>query len=302
MRALLPLVACVCLTACGDSSSTPRNETGGSGGASGSAGIGGKAGAAGGCQPAPGEPSGLPERCVQEVRGGVFAAPSAPLGDLPVTLCGVACFAGKSGADGRYAVEVGAFLPEGGYVVFAHGRPGHASAFVRLPSAPPEVADVGDVELPPLASSGVFLPPDSGAGGPVTVGRLTLQVEPGTVWELDLEDTLLEKAGRELRATEVQAERAPEFAKGSLAVMALGPFQATPSKPVGVVFELASPLPPGTQVELLVMDDGILSNANTGGKPRVDAVGKVSSDGKRVQTNTGEGLRVLTWLALRTKP
>ena len=82
-------------------------------------------------------------------------------------------------------------------------------------------------------------------------------------------------------------------------VVALAPFQAKPSKPVALTLDEAGGLPAGSAVELVVMSDDILTNDNKGGLPRVAAKGRVSADGKRIETDPGEGLDVLTWVAVR---
>jgi len=211
----------------------------------------------------------------------------------------VVCFGGSTDPSGAFRIRVNSVLPEGGYVVFAHGRPDHTGLFVRLPAGSAgAVALPQPVELAKL-SLGAALPADGAPAATVREGVVTLSVQAGTEWELSFEDVVAEAAGRRLRYAKVPLDKAPPFAKGAALVYGLAPFQAKPSKPVALTLDEAGGLPAGAPVELVVMSDDILTNDNEGGLPRVAARGRVSADGKRVETDPGEGLDVLTWVAVR---
>ncbi|HRG95148.1 MAG TPA: carboxypeptidase-like regulatory domain-containing protein [Polyangiaceae bacterium] len=251
------------------------------------------------CQPQPGGPTAAPAQCVREVSGTVRDLSGSPLAGADLTLCGVVCFGGSTDPSGAFRIRVNSVLPEGGYVVFAHGRPDHTGLFVRLPAGSAgAVALPQPVELAKL-SLGAALPADGAPAATVREGVVTLSVQAGTEWELSFEDVVAEAAGRRLRYAKVPLDKAPPFAKGAALVYGLAPFQAKPSKPVALTLDEAGGLPAGAPVELVVMSDDILTNDNEGGLPRVAARGRVSADGKRVETDPGEGLDVLTWVAVR---
>lgn len=254
------------------------------------------------CAPPPGEwveGRDPPAHCVKQVTGAVRARGGGPLAGMNVTLCGVVCFGALTRADGGFTVDVGARLPDGGYAVFLHGRPHHASTFVRLPSGPPERVDLGaPIELDPL-TPGARLPADDAPASSVTAGPITLKVDAGTSWDLAFEDITDEAEGRTLRYAEVDPARAPAFAEGARLVYALAPFEAKPSKKVGVTLAASGGMPAGTPVELVVMGGTSLERVNTSGVAVVAARGRVSADGARIETDPGEGIGLVTWLAVR---
>lgn len=194
-----------------------------------------------------------------------------------------------------------ALLPDGQYTLLVHGRPRHASLFLPLPTSPPERVEYPRIELPALSSSGTALPPDEGAAATVRVGPIELGVPAGTSWELSLEDALDDVGGRTLRFVRVPPGDAPAFAEGAALVYALAPFDARSSKPVAVALNETGGLAAGTAVDLLVMEgfdfDGDTDNRS--GLPRIAARAHVMQDGTRIETDPGEGVSVLTWLAVR---
>ncbi len=257
------------------------------------------------CGPPPGdwvEGRDPPAYCVDEVAGTVVADSGEPLPDLNMTVCGLACFGGRTDAGGAFRVRVGARLPDGQYALFAHGRPRHASLFVRLPPAPPErVAFAAPITLPALSTEGAALPADDGPAATVTVGPLTLGVPASTSWRLAFEDLTDDVNGRVLRFVKVPLDRAPPFAAGATLVYALAPFEAHPSNPVSLALAETGGLAAGSAVEILVMDGLDLEADNSSGVPRVAARGHVTEDGARIETDPGEGLTLLTWIAVRAE-
>ncbi len=294
----LALLFVVALTACSAAGVTPQG-TSDAGGAAADATTDGDVP----CQPPPGfrfEPPPSRSYCVREIRGRVQDTSAKPIFEEQITVCGLACFAGLSDATGAFRIKVNAFLPDDGYVIFAHGRPHHSGLFLRLPKAPPETIELArPIELAPLSKEGVPLPADDGPASTVRVGPLSFGVQAGTTWELSLEDVVAEGEGRKLRFARVPVAQAPAFASGAVLVYALAPFQARASRSLSLSIDEAGGLPPGSAVDLVVMEDGIVSADNTGGLPRVAAKGHVSEDGKRVQTDPGQGIDLLTWLAIR---
>ncbi len=294
MRKLLPLLAlcAACSTAAPASGPVDAGTTG-------DAGDGGAVE----CSPPPGgqwqEGRDAPAHCVREVTGRVAAAGGAALSGLNITLCGVVCFGAVTDAAGAFKVDVNARLPNGGYAVFFHGRPNHASLFARLPDAPPERFDLGaPIELAPLAAGGA-LPPDEAPATTVTAGPVSLRVDAGTTWELSFEDLADDAEGRKLRYAKVPVDKAPAFAAGASLVYALGPFDAKPSKKVGLTLTDTGGLAAGTPVEIITMGGTSLELVNTSGLPVVAAKGRVSADGTKIETDAGEGIGVVTWIAVR---
>lgn len=237
-----------------------------------------------------------PAPCVREVRGAVRVAGGGALASPDVSVCGRACFRGRGDATGAFRVPVNTHLPEGGYVLFVHGRPAHGSTFVRLPPSPPENVDLGTLVVPAFTSVGAALPADGAPATTVTAGAISLSVAADTTWDLAIEDLLDEAEGRKLR---VAAGPAPDVAGGAALVYALGPFSATPSKKVGLRVNEAGGMSAGAAVEILEMAPLGLEGENAAGRMRIAARGHVSADGKGIETDPGEGLTVLTWVAIR---
>ncbi len=222
-----------------------------------------------------------------------------PLPELTVSVCGLACFAALSGADGSFRIPVSARLPDDGYVVSAHGRPLFGGLYARLPRGPAERVSLPPIELPRLSDASSDLPKDGAPASTVNVGALAFGIAAGTTWELELEDLVDEVGGRRLRFAEVPEAKAPTFARGATWIYALAPFKAKSSKPMSVTLRDSLGLAPGTAVDFVIMQDDIVSPKNTGGLPLVAARGHVSADGARIETDPGQGIERLTWLAIR---
>jgi hypothetical protein len=239
--------------------------------------------------------------CIKEVRGTVTSLDGAPLANVPVSVCGLACFAATTDKGGGYTIPVNAKLPLEGYIVSAYGRPTHAGIYVRLPATPGDSVAMPPIALAPLTDEGTYLPEDGAAAATVKAGPLRLQVETGTTWELDLEDTVAAKEGRRLRYARVAMDKAPAFAANAKEVFALAPFKAKSDKPVRITIETQA-FAPDTVVEFVSMGDDISVVDNTGGLAKVVAKGRISADGMRAEMDPNEGLTTLTWLALRARP
>ena len=250
------------------------------------------------CGPPPGQVADEGAYCVREVSGIVRDFDGRPLPDLTVSVCGLACFAALSRTDGTFRIPVKARLPDGGYVVSAHARPSFAGLYMRLPSAPKEQVTLSAIELPRLSEATGDLPRDGAPASTVSVGPLSFGVAADTRWELELEDLVDDVGGRHVRFASVPEARAPAFARGAVAVYALAPFKAKPSKPVSVTVRETGGLAPGAAVDFVVMGDDIVSEKNTCGLPLRAAKGHVSADGKRIETDPGQGIDRLTWLAI----
>jgi hypothetical protein len=241
--------------------------------------------------------------CVLAAQGTVSDTSGTPLDDLVMSICGAACFGTRSDDAGRYFIPVGLVIDTQNYAIHADGRPDHAVDYLRLAASEPPFITTA-MHLPPLPPSSVELPPDdAGAPASVTVGDVTLQVPAGTVFTLDPEDGELGDVGRTLRVASVPLDLAPAYAKDAdvAAIYAMAPSGATPSSKLGVVLANTAGLPASSAVEFLVLGDDYFSSPPNVGLLQVQAVGHVSSDGKTIATDPGEGILEITWLGVRAK-
>jgi hypothetical protein len=68
---------------------------------------------------------------------------------------------------------------------------------------------------------------------------------------------------------------------------------------MGVTLKNSASLPASAPVELLVLGDDYSSTPPSVGILSVQATGHVSADGQTIQTDPGQGINELTWLAVR---
>jgi hypothetical protein len=236
--------------------------------------------------------------CIREVSGVIQSSDGSALDKIPVSVCGLACFAASTDATGAFRIRVGAKLPPRGYVLSAYGRPNYAGVYLRLPEPPSEMVMFPALRLPRLSNDETFLPEDGSPAAIRTVGPLAFEIAAGTTWELDLEDSVAGPEGRRIRYAAVSNTDAPPFASDAALVFAFAPFKAKADKPFRVTVETRN-LVSGTAVDFIVMQDDVTSADNTGGLGKVVAKGHITADGKRAEMDPGEGIRTLTWLAIR---
>jgi hypothetical protein len=146
----------------------------------------------------------------------------------------------------------------------------------------------------------VSLPPDDAGASNVTVGDVTLQVAAGTTFTLDVEDYGI-PAARLFRVTSVPLASAPSYAAANhvAAIYALAPSGAKPSVPMGVTLHNTAGLPASAGVDILVLSDDYTDTPPTVGLLEVQATAHVSADGSTIQTDPGQGINEITWLAVR---
>jgi hypothetical protein len=235
--------------------------------------------------------------CVLEAKGSVQDLSGKPLAHVLMTFCGAQCYGGQSDNAGAFAIPVGAFLPTEDYAIHADGRPDHAVDYHRLTANEPSIIST-TMRLPVLPPSAVQLPPDGAPASSVTVGDLTLIVAAGTVFNLDIEDYMVT---RTLRVASVPLASAPSYAADAkvAAIYALAPSGCVPSVKVGIALKNSATLPASSAVEFLVLGDNYGSVPPNVGLLSVQAKGHVSADGQTIQTDPGEGISELTWLAVR---
>jgi hypothetical protein len=135
--------------------------------------------------------------------------------------------------------------------------------------------------------------------GSVTSGEVTLSFNADTEVELDLEDIELGAKGEELRIVRVDAKDAPPFAKGAAVLYGAMPFDAKFSKKVGITIANGGGLAEGTAVEIFALGSDFVK-LRTAGTAVALATGKVV--GGKIQTDSGEGITLLTWIGVRAKP
>jgi hypothetical protein len=239
--------------------------------------------------------------CVLEAEGFVEDLDGHPLADLVMTFCGSVCFGGRSRDDGHYALPVGLFLDTQDYAIHADGRPNHAVDYRRLQAEEPRVIAT-TMQLPTLPPSTVALPPDGAPASSVTVGDLTFEVAAGTKFDLDIEDYGT-AAGRILRVAAVPLASAPPYATAARveAIYALAPSSATSSIKMGVLLKNRAAIPASAAVDVMVLGDDYFSSPPDVGLLEVVASAHVSADGLTIQTDPGEGITKITWLAVRRK-
>jgi hypothetical protein len=239
--------------------------------------------------------------CVLRVRGRAVDTAGAGLGNGVVTYCSTTCYATNSDMAGEFTVPVGDFINTTVYSLLIHGRPDHASLYVRSPAAVDGVVTMPEpIAVPRYVDMGPLLPMNT-AGGTFTAGDVTLVVAPGTTLEFDLEDSLLGELGRRLRVAYVPMAQAPRFARDAnlSAVWALGPFNLLADRPVGVRVANRAGLAAGSAVEFVVLGQDILREPPTAGATLVAATGRVSADGMSVTTDPGMGISFVTWIGIR---
>jgi hypothetical protein len=238
--------------------------------------------------------------CVLEAEGTVTDLSGNALPDLVMTMCSpTICYGGRADDAGVYDLPIGDFLDTANYAVHADGRPDHAVDYYRLAADEPEVIDV-NMHEPALPPSTVSLPADGAPASSVSVGDITLQVAAGTTFDLDIED-FGTAAGRILRVASVPLASAPPYAAANhvAAIYALAPSGAIPSVPMGVTLRNAAGLPASAAVEILVLSDDYTDTPPSVGLLLVQATGHVSADGTTIQTDPGQGIDEITWLAVR---
>ena len=120
---------------------------------------------------------------------------------------------------------------------------------------------------------------------------------------LDLGDIELGNAGRALRVAQVPVASAPAYARAANvdAIYALAPADAIASTKMGVVLRNSAGLPASAAVDLLVLGDDYFSTPPSVGMLAVAAAAHVSADGQTITTDPGEGITLITWLAVRQK-
>jgi len=334
MLRFLPLSAILCAifaSGCGESAAAGSGqESGGSSGsggngATGSGGSGGSgavdAGGADAGTQCP-DPAQLAEGeiCLEAVEGRVTGSSgNTTVANVLITVCGARRCSNPvaTGADGRFRNDVGFSVALRDYSTLTHGRPNRTSFYFQLPlDAPGPVIEVGDLPTLDLPATGPLLVVKTdNAGAPaqsVTSGDVTLEVAEGVRVLLDVEDVVEGENGKMFRALDVPQDQRDTFidpSLGALALYALTPFEAGfdveatgASASARLSFANRTSLAAGSAVEVLALGTYQYVDWITPAAFEPVATATVTADGTRIELDSGEGLRYLTWVALRAKP
>jgi hypothetical protein len=237
--------------------------------------------------------------CVREVRGTVLDESGAPLAGVLVTVCGFDCFFSHTDSTGTFIATPGSLLPTAHYAIIVHGRPDHASLMIPLPVPVDGIVELArPIYAPRYTDVGDFVP-SAMTGGTATAGDVTTTFAAGTTLLENVEDADLGDLGRRVRTVTVPAAQAPPFAQGLVAMYSLAPFDLISTLPIGLSIANRTSLAPGTAVDFVAMGDEVFLDPFTGGLPIVAAHGHVSTDGRTIATDPGQGVSYLTWIGIR---
>jgi hypothetical protein len=242
--------------------------------------------------------------CPRRVSGKVVDETGAPLAAATVSVCADQCYFGTTSASGDFAVVPPYAIVLASYALEVHGRPDRATYYTPLPVA------TGDDEHPTLDFEGplpLFLLPTSGpeirddqSAQTVTSGDVTLQIPSETDIFFSVEDFGVPH-GHDLRTLQISDPSSLPFVASTdppLQLYALAPFEVAFGKPVAVSLTNRTSLGPNVAVEL-ESQRGLVNGAPPAGRWQHAAHAHVTADGQRIETDAGEGLAELTWLAVR---
>jgi len=256
--------------------------------------------------------------CIHEVKGSVVAeSDGTPLAKMIISVCGGVCYFGITDDTGHFDNHVGHYIIPGQFQVLVHGRPDHASLYVKLPApdADGNIILPKSIATPKYDQVGPAMPADDGPGATVTAGDVSVIPPDGLEYDLDPEDVANGDAGRLMRSVKWTSTTPPDFVAGSdfAALYALAPFNmrfcksrpcpdanSNPTK-IPVSVKNTTSLAAGTPVEFFILGTDLYSLPRTAGTLLVQATGKVSADGKTIDTDPGQGINELSFLGVRVK-
>jgi hypothetical protein len=286
--------------------------TGGTGGTAGS--TGGAAGSGGGptCDPGPGFPVTDPPHTIDKLNGKVVELSGAPAKNTLAQVCGTdLCIYGSTDDQGVIAtcdqqtkICAPGIIPGGKSFTrpaFKYGDGfGYAKFAMLLPTNTADY-DVGTqitAALPALTSGAEMLP-----GSDAESGGVTLSIAAGGSVKIDTL-TFTEPDEQKFRAVEIPIAQAPEAVDSSLGfeiVVGVTPLETEFCPHAKLTVPNTPGWAAGTEVEFFVHSvDPTNEWAPYAGWAKVSG-GAVSSDGKSVSTADGEGLPILSTLAVRKK-
>jgi hypothetical protein len=261
---------------------------------------------------ADGQPDGAV--CVRSVSGATVDENGAALSGVFVTYCAGDCFYGMSGGDGgTFTIDVRAHVVPSDYAVEVHGRPDRISYYVNTPQpANGAIQLAAPLPVPPLPASGPTLLRDGSAQSPSS-GDLTLLLAAGTQVTLDPSDLVditpaADGGAAHPEAGQWRIWRAPDPSKLPFVdpahppdvLYALSPFECTFSAKTPLQILNAPAFPAGTVFDVLAQRSLIDQSPPAGALLRV-AGAHVSTDGKTIDFDSGDGITLTTWIALVKK-
>jgi len=242
--------------------------------------------------------------CLLSVSGKLVDEAGAPLANVPVSVCGSACFYGRAAADGAFTVAIRQHLQLSYYALDVDGRPDRLNYYVVLPTPTSGTvsfaAPLIDLLLP---ASGPEIKLD-GSKQTLTAGDVTIEVAQDTQVMIDVEDEAIAPLGHQFRPVTIKDPKSLPFVDAAHppdALFGFAPFEAEFSVKTPVSFKNVANLPAGAAVDVLAQRglNGLVEPP-PGIFARV-AGAHVSMDGTQVTMDPGEGITHLTWLALVKK-
>jgi hypothetical protein len=238
--------------------------------------------------------------CGVPVSGRVVGDTDAAVTSLTVSVCAGDCFFGKTGGDGRFVVLPDLHILLDQYALELHGQPDHVSYYAPLPAAGGSgVVFASPLLLPSLPPSGAPIANDASAQT-LTSSDVTLTLTAGTHVLFDVED-FGTPHGHDLRVVPIDSPAKLPFidaAAPPAALYALAPFETGFDQKAALTLVNRAHLPAGSAVDLQMMT-GLLNDTPPAGHFQHVAAAHVAADGATIQTDAGEGIRELTWLAVK---
>lgn len=297
------MIAPLLLEGCSDGASSPQDDA---------SELGGSTGSVPACE---NYSQTLELICVESVKGLVLDELDAPVGDLPVTLCGPVCFRGVTDARGRFEIEVDRVIKPTEYSIQAHGSPDRSTFYYPLAPTAAGIHDAGTLRVLQLSDDGdnfvtkLDLDGEEPPAQSVGSGPVVLTLTKGTELRLTVGDALRGEEGAKFRQREIPAAEAGAYFDGEdFRIFALGPFEAEMSRDdqelprVGLRVENTSEWERGTSVEVLALGSYLDPTWLPPSQFALIGVASVSEDGSMIQLLPEDcelGLRFITWLVLR---
>jgi hypothetical protein len=238
----------------------------------------------------------------------VAEAAATPAGVELVSVCGPTCFAGELSPTGDFAVAIGQRLDLDQYSVLLHGRPRYAGFYFPVPEPDQRVLELGTLRAFALPTRGATLPAATDAPVAVAHEGVELQVPAGAELQRDFESLSAGELDADFRVRLLEPD---EFAGlGAIPVhaalvVAFAPFESqflTDSGNSRARLGLALPntpeAAPGTGFELHALGSYLYPDYVAPARFEPVATALVSDDGARIETRPGEGIELLTWIAL----
>jgi hypothetical protein len=243
--------------------------------------------------------------CMKSVTGMLVDENGAGIGNSTlISVCAGTCWNGKTGmaaTDGTFAVPINHDIVLDNYALEVHGRPNRASYYLHLPPPNGDTINFPDpIYDPPLPTSGPMIAMDKSAQT-VTSGDVTMVMPAGTDVTFDVEDVgIPNNVGYELRAVTIPDPTKLQFIdpnKVPLALFTMEPFEVGFSQKVQFNFANTAGLAANAKVEVWAMKSLLFEAPPAGALEKV-ALATVSSDGKMINMNPGEGVTWTTWFAI----